>query len=132
MAYNDKRIAHEHFALRVRERIGSDVDPHDLFRRIIASVEDADDWCRYVMRQPASETGLRRVYRFIWDDGEEYFVVLEKCFGLWIPLTILPRENKVLRLPKGKVKVLYGEKRKPAPKVWDTWFRGKRGPVRNR
>jgi len=68
------RYHFEHFAMRVQERIGQDVDAEILWNLIIDLIGSGSDHIQFIARL-CRETG-RRVWRFVIRD-EPFFVVFD-------------------------------------------------------
>jgi hypothetical protein len=83
---------HEHFAKRVRERVG-DVDPAWVWQRLIVSIRYDDGWARFKARQHFR--GCERKIYYFEHQGRRHFAVVDLDLPKIIPITILPRESMI-------------------------------------
>ena len=93
--------APSHFLLRTAERIGQEVDGHDLYRRLVGAVwSGGNDFARFSRRiEPDAE-----LWRFEWD-GEVRYAVVDST---GTPRTIWPNTPgaSVKVRPKGKRRIV--------------------------
>lgn len=95
---------HPHFAARVKDRIGDDVDPEWLYYRLIHSIERNDGWAKWKMLQKpqgASTLRSRHIYYFTLNEARYYAVVDVGEYGPK-PVTIL--ESRFIVRKKGSKK----------------------------
>lgn len=105
---------HRHWRSRVAERIGPDVDPDKLARKILRSIARDDGFARFKRKQH----GARVVYQFDWDGERRYVVVDFAAPEQPQVVTILPITSCGVRVKPNK---------QPKPMRSPGWKKGKRG-----